>query len=125
MGLLGALLGNTSEVDYNKIEEQLEPILTDGESLERVYNVIRDFYVFTNKRMLLIDKQGISGKKVNYHSVPYRSITQFSIETAGLFDMDSELKIWVTGMQHPIEKNFRRDKCIFNIQKALSHYVLD
>lgn len=51
--------------------------------------------MFTNKRRSLIDKQGLTGKKVDYHSIPYRQITQFKIETAGHFDLDAELKIWV------------------------------
>jgi hypothetical protein len=54
-------------------------------------------YVFTNKRLILIDKQGMTGRKVDYHSIPYRAITQFKIETAGHFDLDAELKIWISG----------------------------
>ena len=124
MGLLDGLIGNASEVNYDKIEKELEPILTDGEQVERAYVVIRDSYVFTNKRLILIDKQGLTGKKVQYHSIPYRSINHFSIETAGHFDTDSELKIWISGSQTPIEKEFSGDKSIFNVQRALSYYIL-
>jgi hypothetical protein len=124
MGILDGLLGNASEVNLEKLEKDLENILTDGEDVERAYVIIRDSFVFTNKRLILIDKQGITGKKVEYHSIPYKSITHFSIETAGHFDMDADLKIWISGAQMPIEKEFKGDKSIFNVQKALSYYIL-
>jgi hypothetical protein len=125
MGILEALLGNAPEVNIDKIEQELYMILTDGEEVQRAYIVIRDSFVFTNKRLLLIDKQGLTGKKIEYHSIPYKSITHFSIETAGHLDMDSELKIWVSGTQFPIQKEFKGDKTIYNVQKALSYYVLN
>jgi hypothetical protein len=124
LGLLDGLLGNASEVNIDKIEKELNVILTDGEEVERAYIVIRDSFVFTNKRLILIDKQGMTGKKVEYHSIPYRSITHFSVETAGHFDLEAELKIYISGAQMPIEKEFKGDKSIYNVQKALAHYVL-
>jgi len=55
--------------------------------------LIRALFVFTNKRLILVDKQGLTGNKVEYHSLPYRIITHFSVETAGHFDLDAELKV--------------------------------
>ncbi|OPJ57310.1 PH domain-containing protein [Clostridium oryzae] len=125
MGLLDGLFGNAAEEDVEKIDQELQKILTDGESVERAYAIVRDLYVFTNKRLILIDKQGVTGKKVEYHSIPYKSISHFSIETVGHFDMESELRIWLSGADLPIEKSFKGDKSIYNVQKALSHYVLE
>lgn len=124
MGFLDGLMGNASEVNIDKIEKDLQMILCEGEEVERAYIVIRDSLVFTNRRLLIIDKQGITGKKVEYHSIPYRSITHFSVETAGHFELDADLKIWISGRELPIEKEFRGDKSIYNVQRALAHYVL-
>jgi hypothetical protein len=124
MGFLDGLMGNAAEVNIDKLEKDLEMILCEGEEIERAYVVIRDSFVFTNRRLLLIDKQGLTGKKVEYHSIPYKSITHFSVETAGHFDLDADLKIWISGTQMPIEKEFRGDKSIYNVQRALAHYVL-
>ena len=55
--------------------------------------MIRDLFVFTNKRLILVDKQGLTGNKVEYHSLPYRTITHSRVETAGHFDLDAELKV--------------------------------
>ncbi len=93
MGLLSGLLGNASEVDLADIEQDLERMIAPGETVERAFQLIRDLMIFTRTRLILVDKQGITAKKTEFHSIPYRAITHFSIETAGHFDLESELKI--------------------------------
>ena len=124
MGLFDGLIGNASEVNIEKLKEDLKEILIPSENIEHAYKVIRDMFVFTNKRLLLIDKQGMTGKKVEYHSIPYKSILHFSIETAGTFDLEAELKIWVSGSQLPIQKNFNKTTNIYSLQKVLAEHVL-
>ncbi|MBH0230323.1 PH domain-containing protein [Halobacillus yeomjeoni] len=124
MGFLDGLMGNASEVDKNKLEREIKEILVDQEEVQSGYKVLRDSFIFTNKRLLLIDKQGMTGKKVEYHSIPYKSITHFSVETAGGFDLDSELKIWLSGTNEPIGKLFKKDSPIQEVQKTLANYVL-
>jgi hypothetical protein len=83
----------------------------------------RSTILFTDRRLILIDKQGITGKKVEYHSVPYRSITHFAVETAGTFDLDAELKIWISGTPTPIEKTFTKGVDIYEVQAILTQFV--
>ncbi len=124
MGLLSGMLGHASEIDIQKLEQDFEKILADQEEIEKAYKIIRDLFVFTNKRLILVDKQGMTGKKVEYHSIPYKSITHFSVETAGHFDMDAELKIWISSTHDPIIKEFKKDKNIYDVQRALANYLL-
>jgi hypothetical protein len=124
MGLLSGLLGNASEVSIGGLEEEFSKLLSNDEQVEKAYKVVRDLLVFTNRRLIIVDRQGLTGKKTEYHSLPYKSITHFSVETTGHFDMDAELKIWLTGNSAPIQKNFQRDSNIFDVQKALAAYVL-
>ena len=125
MGLFGGLLGNASQKDIEKTERQLEDILTTTENVELAFSLIRDLIVFTDKRLILVDKQGMTGKKTSYKSFPYRSISRFSVETAGHFDLDAELKIWVSSAEEPAETlTFRSDKSVIAIQKALAEAVL-
>ncbi|WLR48642.1 PH domain-containing protein [Halobacillus litoralis] len=124
MGFLDGLMGNASQVDVDKIERELEGILIEGENIQNGYKVLRDSFIFTDRRLLLIDKQGMTGKKVEYHSIPYKSITHFSVETAGSFDLDSELKIWISGTNEPIGKLFKKDSPIEEVQQTLATYVL-
>ena len=125
MGLFSGLLGNASQKDIDKVEKELENILTPAENVELAFSLIRDLIVFTDKRLILVDKQGVTGKKTTYKSYPYRSISRFSVETAGHFDLDAELKIWVSSAEEPAETlTFRSDKSVIAIQKALAEAVL-
>jgi len=124
MGLFDALLGNASAVERDKVAAKLEGILLPGEEISLAYKLVRDFFVFTEKRMLIVDIQGITGKKVEYLSIPYRSITRYALETAGTFDMDAEIKIWVSGDAQPIERTLKHGTDIKAIQLALSTGVL-
>jgi len=124
MGVLSGLLGHASEIDVKALEKEFEAILTDGEQIEKAFKVIRDLIVFTNKRLVLVNKQGVTGKKVEYHSVPYRAVTHFSVETAGQLDLDAELTIYITGSSDPIKKEFRKDSNIYDIQKGLAAHVM-
>ncbi len=124
IGILDGLLGNASEADLETVSKDLELIVVENESIAKAYKLIRDLIVFTNKRLILIDKQGITGKKTEFHSIPYSSITHFSVETAGTFDLDAELKIWISSTAEPIAKQFRKDKNVYEVQRALATYVL-
>lgn len=124
MGLLDGLMGNASEVKIEVVQKEYANILSSTEKIEKAYKLIRDMFIFTNKRLILIDKQGVTGKKVEYHSIPYKSITHFSIETAGHFDLDAELKIWISGSHVPLEKQFNKSLNIYEVQSVLAEYVL-
>lgn len=107
MGFLDGLLGNATEIDSTELSEEFDPILIEGEQVKRAYKLIRDLIVFTGKRLIFVDKQGMTGKKAEYQSVPYKSIVRFSKESQGHFDLDAELKIWVSSRAEPIVKTFR------------------
>jgi hypothetical protein len=124
MGLLDGMLGNASKIDAGKIQEEFSRVLAEGERVEHAYQLIRDYFVFTNKRLVLVDKQGITGSKVEYHSIPYKSIKHFSVETGGHFDLDAELKIWISGTAAPIQKQFNKRLSIYEVQSVLAGYVL-
>jgi hypothetical protein len=124
MGIMNTIFGNVSEMDIASLQKEFGALLCEGERIERAYKLIRDKWVFTNKRLIIQDVQGVTGKKREYLSVPYRSIERFSIETAGTFDMDAEMKIWIRGCEEPLEQNFGKDSNIIEIQRVLAQYVL-
>ena len=96
MGLFSALLGNAGAVNQETLVKDYGKLLITGEEIELGFKLIRDTFIFTNKRLILIEKQGITGSKVEYKSIIYKSISRFSVETAGTFDLEAELKIWVS-----------------------------
>lgn len=122
--MLDALFGNAKELSAEEIQKELEPVLVPGEKIARAFAVFRDLFVFTDKRLILVDKQGATGKKVSYQSIPYTKINRFEVETAGHFDRDAELKLWVHGSSTPIQKEFKKGVDVVGLQKTLAYYVL-
>jgi hypothetical protein len=123
MGLLSSLLGNASEIDIPKVQQELSPVLVPGEVIGKGFKIFRDMFIFTDHRLIMIDKQGLTGSKTTYHSILYKSITQFSVETAGSFDADAELKIWVSGGGLPIVKEFKKGTDVVGLQQYLAFCV--
>lgn len=124
MGLLDHLLGNASEKNLDKLRDEFGPLLAPGEQLVKAYAVFRDLIVFTDKRLILSNKQGITGSKVEYLNIPYRSIVMFSFENAGHFDMESELRIWVSSQPASINRTFGKNSdSAKEILALLAQYV--
>ena len=125
MSLLSSLLGNAGAIENNKLQENYGKLLIPSESIEAGFKIIRDTFIFTNKRLILVDVQGLTGSKIEYFSVLYKSISRFSVETAGSFDLDAELKIWISGEQTPsISKRFNKKVDIYEVQKLLAEFTL-
>lgn len=121
MSIFDGLMGNASQHNNKTVEEKLEDVLITGETVSLAFKLVRDLIVFTDFRLILVDKQGMTGKKVEYKSIPYRSISRFSVETSGHFDLDAELKIWISSGELPAETiQFRKDENIVAVQKALA-----
>lgn len=119
------LFGNATPHSNSDVKEELSAILIPGENVHLSFKLIRDLLVFTDKRLILVNKQGVMGKKAEYKSIPYKSISRFSVDTLGGLDMNTELKIWVSGVADPVESLFfRQNKNIIQIQQALAVAML-
>ena len=125
MGLISGLLGHSSKTDIAKLQQEFQPMLVDGETLVCAYRVLRDMIVFTNKRLILVDKQGVTSSKTEYQTIPYARIVRFSKESAGVMDLDAELKIWIVGQPLPITKTFGKNENVNEVYQVLSRAVLD
>lgn len=124
MGILDAISGRQSSVEVDQIADELNPFLVDGERVELAFRVMRDMLIFTDRRLISIDRQGVTGKKVDYRSVPYDSITMFSKESAGVMDLDAELKLWIRGMPEPLSLSFNREAPVNEVYRVLSAHIL-
>lgn len=124
MGLFNMIMGNASETDIREINKSYAPILCKDEVIERAFSHIRDKWIFTNKRLIIQNTQGVTGKKKEFLSIPYQSVACFSVETAGTFDEDAEMKLWVRGMNEPIEINFGPGTDMEELQKLIAEHIL-
>ena len=124
MGIFNAILGNASEVNQQDVQKEFAPMLIEGESIEKAFRMIKDMFVFTNKRLILVEKS-LVGTKIDYVSIPYQNIIKFSKESAGIMDLDAELKIWVKDEVAPIKKQFGKSGNNINeVYKILSQHIL-
>lgn len=121
---LNNLTGNMSESTNDEATKKLEDLLIQNEVVHKSFKIFRDSMVFTNLRIILIDVQGVTGSKVAYHSIPYKSIISYEIETAGTLDLDSELKIYISGVAEPIKKEFKKGSNIKEIGKLIGEHIL-
>ena len=122
--MLSGLLGIASEVNIKDLQKDLEMTIIEGEVVVKAFKLIRDLFIFTDKRLILVDKQGITGKKASYHSIPYKSISHFTVQTAGTFDLDSEMFIYIIGYPTPIQRDFKRGTDLVGVQKTLARFIL-
>ena len=122
MSLIHNLMGNASEI--KEVHPEVKNSLVTEEKVIKAYKLVRDEIVFTSKRVIFLDKQGVTGKKMDILSVPYKMITKFSKESAGTFDLDEELKIWVRGDNLPLSYQFKKGSHLDEVYQLLSQAVL-
>lgn len=128
---MGDAVVNRSFVFYGKESPtpEIQRLLHASEELQFCVKTFRDVAAFTDKRILIVDRQGITGKKIEYFSVPYRSIVTYAIETAGALDLDAEIKLVLSG-GIVLELSFLKDKenqmeeLLFQVYDLITQYVL-
>ena len=111
------------KVSVDDVMKSIEPLLIDGEIVVGAYKGIRDFCVFTDKRIISVNVQGMTGKKKDFTSMPYSKISVYSVETAGVFDLDAELEMYFSGVGK-VKFEFIGTNDVVAIGKLISAYAL-
>lgn len=111
------------KISNEEVINQITPLLISSECLISSYKTIRDFVVFTNKRVIAVNVQGITGSKKDFTSLPYSKVQAYSIETAGTFDLDSELEMYFSALGK-VKFEFKGTSDIVKIGQIISEYVL-
>ena len=112
-----------SKKSNDDLVAKVKPILLDDENIVDVYQAMRDFVIFTDKRIISANVQGITGKKVDFTSLPYKRISVFSVETSGVVDLDSELDLFFEGLGK-VRFEFTGKSSILEIGKMIGQFVL-
>lgn len=118
----GALL-KLKPVGTKNMISHINNFLIDGEEVIEVFKTVRDQVIFTNKRVISANVQGVTGKKTDYTSIPYSKIQVFSVETSGVLDLDCEIEFYISSIgkiKFEIKGNFD----IVRFNKIISTYVL-
>ena len=111
------------QVDPAPFVPTIAPMFIDGESIIGCYQSIRDYVVFTTMRIISVNVQGITGKKKDFTSMPYSKIQVYSVESAGVLDLDAELELWFSGLGK-VKFEFTSQTNISAICKMISERVL-
>lgn len=111
------------KVNETAVVKDISPLLIQNESIIGVYKGIRDYVVFTDKRLIAVNVQGMTGKKKDFTSLPYSKIQAFSVETSGHFDLDSELEIYFSGLGK-VKLEFTGASDIVAIGQLIGSFVL-
>lgn len=123
MGIFTGVAKNDGSSEAKKLHANYGQLLADGEIIEVGFTVSRDTFLFTNKRLILVEVQGVSGRQIEYFSIPYSKINKFSVQTGSSFDLDAELKLWIGTDTIPIEKKFNKDVNVYELQKVLVSHL--
>lgn len=106
-----------------KNEKSIVPLFVAGEEFIGEYQAVRDYVVFTNKRIISVNVQGMTGKKKDFTILPYAKIQVFSVETAGILDMDSELELYFSSLGK-VKFEFTGANDIIQIGRIIGEYIL-
>ena len=115
---------NLSWIFYHEIPvpHDVQELLINGEVAERAFRTVRDVAIFTNKRLIVKDVQGLTGSKVEIYSLPYSSVHMWSTENAGMLDFTSEVELWTRAGNIKIQ--LKRDINIRTFERLLAEYIL-
>lgn len=104
-------------------EKTISPLFVPGEVFIGEYQAVRDYVIFTNKRVIAVNVQGVTGKKKDFTSLPYSKIQTFSVETSGVLDMDSELELYFSTLGR-VTFEFTGQSDIVHIARVIGEYIL-
>lgn len=104
------------------VPADIKDLLVSGEEAQIAYKTIRDVAVITNKRLIIADRQGLTGKKVEIYTIPFKSIIMYSSENGGTFDMNAELEFWTKAGRFKLNLNKKVD--IRRLDKLIAEYIL-
>jgi hypothetical protein len=118
--------GSVFKLQSRPVEQfakELNPLLVEGEQVLAAFQGARDHVVFTDRRLIAVNVQGMTGRKRDFTTLPYAKIQAFSVETAGTFDLDAELELWFSGLGK-VRLEFRGKVDVRYLSRLLAHYVL-
>lgn len=121
MADLGTIMTWTFYEETN-VPPEVMKILVEGEFPELAYRTVRDVAVITNKRLIISDRQGITGKKVEVYTIPFKSIIMYSSENAGMMDLNAELQLWTKAGNFKLNVNKKVD--IRKLDRVIGKYIL-
>ena len=123
-GIIGdANLLNLRAIKLSEVRPEVPELMMNGEQMMQAFMTMRDQVIFTDRRIFVVNVQGLTGKKISYFSYPYSKVIYYGIETAGVLDLDSELVMaFANGAR--LQFDFKTNVDIHQISMLISNYIL-
>ena len=121
--VMDANIMNLKEISLQSVRPEVPTLLVNGENMVMAFQTVRDQVIFTDKRIFVVNVQGITGKRTSYYSYPYSKVQYFGIETAGVLDIDSEL-VFAFSNGAKLQFDFKSKVDIRKISMMVSNYIL-
>lgn len=122
MGLIGGSRDDAPRSLSRREHGVWARLLAPGEQVQELFRLPRTTLIFTGRRLILVE-EAMTGRRVDYTTIPYRSVTHFAVEAGGVFANDADLRIWVAGRTAPYEKTFGPDVDVYAVQAVLAHHL--
>ena len=113
-------------INISDVRSEINGLLINGEEIVAAFKTVRDQIIFTNKRIIAVDVQGITGRRKSYSSLPYTKIQYFAIQTPGFMELIPDCELYImfsNGFTTTFE--FKGNVDIGAIGRMISEYVLD
>jgi hypothetical protein len=123
IGFTNGSLFKLQHINLQDVAGDIQPLLIQGENPIAAFHGIRDFVAFTDRRIMTVNIQGMTGMKRDFTSLPYSKIQAFSIETAGTFDLDGELEMWFSALGR-VRLEFKGDVNVQGLSQLVAQFVL-
>ncbi|MBR0215029.1 MAG: PH domain-containing protein [Solobacterium sp.] len=123
-GIIGeANLLNLRAIKLSEVRPEVPELMMPDEQMMQAFMTVRDQVIFTDRRIFVVNVQGLTGKKISYFSYPYSKVLYYGIETAGVLDLDSELVMaFANGAR--LQFDFKTNVDIHQISTLISNYIL-
>ncbi len=123
MGLVQGVLGNASKKGNDEFLSEWSSLISLSENVYASYKLVRDWIVITDKRLIYINVQGVTGTKKSIKSIPWHQIVAFEIISAGIADLNAELRLWVASSPFCVEVKFSSSVNIYEVQSIISDVI--
>ena len=120
---MDANIMNLKEINLREVRPEVPTLMVSGETMVMAFQTVRDQVIFTDKRIFVVNVQGITGKKISYFSYPYSKVQYFGIETAGVLDIDRAI-IFAFSNGARLQYDFKSKVDIHKISNMVSNYIL-